>query len=59
MYKEKTKNADVPKPQDDCRDKTAGAQPCGDAFRPDADLDGRNDSGPEPEVHGRDLPPQD
>ena len=27
-------------------------------FNTRPDLDGKTDSGPEPEVHGRDLPPQ-
>ena len=30
-----------------------------DEFRRSQELDGRNDSGPNPEVHDRDLPPQD
>jgi hypothetical protein len=35
--------------------KTADAKPP----RPSKELDGKTDSGPEPEVHGRDIPPQD
>ena len=31
---------------------------CPDDFAPKPDLDGKNDSGPDPEVHGRELPPQ-
>lgn len=31
---------------------------CGDDLQPKPELDGKNDSGPEPEVHGRDSPPQ-
>jgi hypothetical protein len=27
--------------------------------RESEELDGKTDSGPEPEVHGRDIPPQD
>jgi hypothetical protein len=33
-------------------------KPCGDDFQPKTELDGKNDSGPEPEVHGREIPPQ-
>jgi hypothetical protein len=33
-------------------------KPCGEDFQPKAELDGKNDSGPEPEVHGREIPPQ-
>ena len=29
-----------------------------DDFRAKPDLDGKNDSGPDPEVHGKELPPQ-
>jgi len=32
--------------------------PCADDFQPKTELDGKNDSGPEPEVHGREIPPQ-
>jgi hypothetical protein len=31
----------------------------GDDFNSRPDLDGKTDSGPEPDVHGRDIPPQD
>ncbi len=31
---------------------------CVDSFRPKTELDGKNDSGPDPEIHGRDIPPQ-
>jgi hypothetical protein len=37
--------------------KTQPAKPQ-DEFQPRPNLDGKNDSGPDPEVHGRDIPPQ-
>lgn len=30
-----------------------------DDFKSDVDLPGKTDSGPEPDVHGREIPPQD
>ena len=30
-----------------------------DDFEPKTDLDGKTDSGPEPDVFGREIPPQD
>ena len=36
----------------------AKTQDCPDDFRTRPDLDGKNDSGPDPEIHGRELPPQ-
>jgi hypothetical protein len=33
-------------------------KPCAADVRPEGELDGKNDSGPEPEVHGREIPPQ-
>ena len=30
-----------------------------DDFQPKTDLDGKTDSGPEPDVFGREIPPQD
>jgi len=33
-------------------------KPCADDVQPKPELDGKNDSGPEPEVHGREIPPQ-
>ena len=30
-----------------------------DEFKPKSDLDGKTDSGPEPDVFGREVPPQD
>ena len=39
--------------------KTASAkEACPDDVHPKPDLDGKNDSGPDPEVHDRELPPQ-
>jgi len=34
------------------------SKPCADDFHTKDGADGRNDSGPEPEVHGREIPPQ-
>jgi hypothetical protein len=34
------------------------SKPCADDSQPKTELDGKNDSGPEPEVHGRDIPSQ-
>jgi len=34
------------------------SKPCADDFQKKTELDGKNDSGPEPEVHGREIPPQ-
>jgi hypothetical protein len=34
------------------------SKPCTDDFTPRTELDGKNDSGPEPEIHGREIPPQ-
>ena len=42
------------KEQDGPPDKTRGAK----EFDTRPDLDGKTDSGPEPDVHGRELPPQ-
>ena len=59
MYKPETPSTSAPKPKDDCQDKTAkDGKGCADEFQPRTPLDGKNDSGPDPEVHGRDLPPQ-
>jgi len=33
-------------------------QDCPEDFRTKPELDGKNDSGPDPEVHGREIPPQ-
>ena len=33
--------------------------PPGDDFRSTPELDGKSDSGPEPDIHGREIPPQD
>jgi hypothetical protein len=33
-------------------------KPCANNSQPKSELDGKNDSGPEPEVHGREIPPQ-
>ena len=39
--------------------KTASAkEACPGDVHPKPDLDGKNDSGPDPEVHDRELPPQ-
>jgi hypothetical protein len=32
---------------------------CVDDFTPKVELDGKTDSGPEPDVFGREIPPQD
>jgi hypothetical protein len=40
---------------DDRRRKNSGA----DDFKSTEELDGKSDSGPEPDVHGREIPPQD
>ena len=34
------------------------SKPRPDDFHPKSELDGKNDSGPDPEVHGREIPPQ-
>jgi hypothetical protein len=34
------------------------SKPCPDDFQSKSDLDGKNDSGPDPEIHGREIPPQ-
>jgi len=36
-----------------------GQTSCGDDFRSKPELDGKTDSGPEPDVFGREIPPQD
>jgi hypothetical protein len=36
----------------------AGANSDADEFQRKTGLEGKTDSGPEPEVHGRDIPPQ-
>ena len=63
MYKEETPSTPARKPVDDCRDTTAtdkkADKGCADdEFQPRTPLDGKNDSGPDPEVHDRELPPQ-
>jgi hypothetical protein len=47
-------------PLKDTASKTAPAktQDCPDDFKAKPDLNGKNDSGPDPEVDGRELPPQ-
>jgi hypothetical protein len=35
------------------------AKSAADDFKPKTDLDGKTDSGPEPDVFGREIPPQD
>jgi len=42
-------NADCPP------ERSSGA----DDFKSKGELDGKSDSGPEPDVHGREIPPQD
>jgi hypothetical protein len=42
----------------DTMKKNATKQPCPDDFKQPAELDGKNDSGPDPEVH-RDAPTRD
>jgi hypothetical protein len=34
------------------------SKPSGDGQPPKAEIDGKNDSGPEPEIHDREIPPQ-
>jgi hypothetical protein len=34
------------------------SKPRPDDFQQKNELDGKNDSGPDPEVHGREIPPQ-
>jgi len=34
------------------------SKPCAGDFQSQTSLDGKNDSGPEPEIHGREIPPQ-
>ena len=34
------------------------SKPCADDTQPKGELDGKNDSGPDPEIHGREIPPQ-
>jgi hypothetical protein len=38
---------------------TKRAKSGADDFKPKTDLDGKTDSGPEPDVFGREIPPQD
>ena len=40
---------------DSSRGKKSGV----DEFKSKDEVDGKNDSGPEPDVHGREIPPQD
>jgi hypothetical protein len=49
---------DKEKPAKDPKKATTPSKPCNDDFQPKTELDGKNDSGPEPEVHGREIPPQ-
>jgi hypothetical protein len=47
------------KPAKDTIKKTdQSSKPRPDDFHPKNELDGKNDSGPDPEVHGQELPPQ-
>ena len=39
-------------------DRSSGKKGGPSEFNTRPDLDGKTDSGPEPEVHGRELPPQ-
>ena len=39
-------------------EKPSSKQGCEDEFGTKPELDGKNDSGPDPEVHGKELPPQ-
>jgi hypothetical protein len=48
-----------PEPAKDTTRKTGQeSKPCADDFKPKPELDGKNDSGPDPEIHGREIPPQ-
>jgi len=62
MYKPETPSTAPSKPADDCREQTASKSDkkgcADDEFQSPTTLDGKNDSGPDPEVHDRELPPQ-
>ena len=44
--------------EDSGKKKTQPPKQCPDDFQPKPELDGKNDSGPDPEVHGQEIPPQ-
>ena len=44
---------DKQKPAKHSGKKTQPSKPCPDDVQPKAELDGKNDSGPDPEVHGK------
>ena len=48
---------DKQKPDKDSGKKMPPPRQCGED-QPKTELDGKNDSGPDPEVHGREIPPQ-
>ena len=52
MAKDKT----VKDPKDS--EKPSNKPGCADEFSTKPGVDGKNDSGPDPEVHGKELPPQ-
>jgi hypothetical protein len=50
----------TPEAPGDTRKASKDAKGCGtDDFKPKTDLPGKTDSGPEPDVFGKEIPPQD
>jgi hypothetical protein len=47
-----------PMPQDSDKKSRPSKETCPDDFKTKPDLNGKNDSGPDPEVHGKEIPPQ-
>jgi hypothetical protein len=63
MKKQEPNPASAKEPAEGSRENVnAGAKSAkrgADDFEPNTDLDGKTDSGPEPDVFGREIPPQD
>jgi hypothetical protein len=55
--KESVMNREEPNPAS-AKEQAEGAREKPTDFNTRPDLDGKTDSGPEPDVHGRELPPQ-
>jgi hypothetical protein len=63
MNKQEPNPASAKKPAEGSRENVnvgrKSTKNAADEFKPKSDLDGKTDSGPEPDVFGREIPPQD
>lgn len=59
MMREEPNPASAKEQAEESREHVNVDSPPGDDFRSKPELDGKSDSGPEPDIHGREIPPQD